>query len=154
MYLLTGLIFCQDCGRRLEAHWTHGRPGYRCRHGHTATRRPTSELRTVDAREEQLLLLFAEQAPELGSFAGQSDRLRELIAGYLADHEVAVRCGFYTWQFEVDGELVFDGWPPHVTRVDNGPAATSQGSTRRCPIGQRLCISVGGLTCPRGDSAT
>src|SRR3954452_15352043 len=29
-YLLTGLLICEVCGRRLEAHWVHGRAGYRC----------------------------------------------------------------------------------------------------------------------------
>ncbi|MEV0271513.1 recombinase family protein [Hamadaea sp. NPDC050747] len=121
VYLLTGLIFCQDCGRRLEAHWTHGRAGYRCRHGHTATRqRGDAGPRTVYAREEQLLLLLAEQVPELRPPAGQGDRVRELIPEYLAGHEVAVRCGFYTWRLEVDGDLIFDGWPPRLARVDNG----------------------------------
>ncbi|MFY1671298.1 recombinase family protein [Plantactinospora sp. WMMB334] len=35
-YLLTGLVICRACGRRADAHWVHGRPGYRCRHGHTS----------------------------------------------------------------------------------------------------------------------
>jgi hypothetical protein len=35
-----------------------------------------------------------------------------VISGYLAEHEVTIRCGFYTWQLEVDGELMYDGWPP------------------------------------------
>jgi hypothetical protein len=34
-YLLTGLVLCGVCGRRVEAHWVHRRPGYRCRHGRT-----------------------------------------------------------------------------------------------------------------------
>jgi len=121
VYLLTRLIFCQDCGRRLEAHWTHGRAGYRCSHGHTATRqRGVDGPRTVYAREEQLLLLLAEQVPELRPLAEQCNHLAEVIPDYLAGHEVAVRCGFYTWQLEVDGELIFDGWPPRLARVDNG----------------------------------
>ncbi|WP_225095351.1 recombinase family protein [Streptomyces sp. CoH27] len=39
-YLLTGLLCCGICGRRMESHWTHHRPGYRCRHGHTSATRP------------------------------------------------------------------------------------------------------------------
>ncbi|GAA0954428.1 hypothetical protein Vau01_123840 [Virgisporangium aurantiacum] len=34
-YALTGLVICRLCGRRFDAHWVHGRPGYRCRHGST-----------------------------------------------------------------------------------------------------------------------
>ncbi|MEU2926971.1 recombinase family protein [Streptomyces sp. NPDC007251] len=39
-YLLAGLLCCGVCGRRMESHWTHHRPGYRCRHGHTSAIRP------------------------------------------------------------------------------------------------------------------
>jgi hypothetical protein len=35
-YLLTGLVACGTCGRRMESAWSHGRPAYRCRHGHTS----------------------------------------------------------------------------------------------------------------------
>ncbi|MFI1735589.1 recombinase zinc beta ribbon domain-containing protein [Streptomyces acidicola] len=34
--LVAGLLRCGVCGRRLESHWAHHRPGYRCRHGHTS----------------------------------------------------------------------------------------------------------------------
>ncbi|WP_199514190.1 recombinase family protein [Nucisporomicrobium flavum] len=55
-YLLTGLLICLLCGRRLEAHWIHGRAGYRCRRGrssaHPACRLPRSvywaERRIID----------------------------------------------------------------------------------------------------------
>ncbi|MFF3686026.1 recombinase family protein [Streptomyces sp. NPDC002187] len=39
-YLLAGLLCCGVCDRRMESHWSHHRPGYRCRHGHTSTTRP------------------------------------------------------------------------------------------------------------------
>ena len=39
-YQLTGLVICRVCGRRVEAHWVHGRPGYRCRHGRTSASPP------------------------------------------------------------------------------------------------------------------
>jgi hypothetical protein len=37
-YLLVGLLRCRTCGRRMHSHWVHGRPGYRCRHGHTSAK--------------------------------------------------------------------------------------------------------------------
>lgn len=37
-YLLVGLVLCGVCGRRLESCWAHGRPGYRCRHGHASSK--------------------------------------------------------------------------------------------------------------------
>ncbi len=39
-YLLAGLLCCGVCGRRMESHWSHQHPGYRCRHGHTSATRP------------------------------------------------------------------------------------------------------------------
>ncbi|WP_326553390.1 recombinase family protein [Micromonospora sp. NBC_01813] len=39
-YLLTGLVICRTCGRRADAHWVRGRPGYRCRHGHSSASPP------------------------------------------------------------------------------------------------------------------
>ena len=39
-YRLTGLVVCGICGRRADAHWVHGRPGYRCRHGRTSASPP------------------------------------------------------------------------------------------------------------------
>jgi site-specific DNA recombinase len=55
-YLLAGLLCCGVCGRRMESHWTHHRPGYRCRHGHTSATRPDPG-RTPNAylREDQVL---------------------------------------------------------------------------------------------------
>jgi site-specific DNA recombinase len=34
-YLLSGLLVCGACGRRMESAWSNGKPAYRCRHGHT-----------------------------------------------------------------------------------------------------------------------
>lgn len=38
-YALTGLLVCAVCERRLDGHWVHGNPGYRCRHGATSAHR-------------------------------------------------------------------------------------------------------------------
>jgi hypothetical protein len=55
-YLLAGLVACGLCGRRMDAHWVHGRPSYRCRHGYSsATRRPADAPRNVYHREDHLL---------------------------------------------------------------------------------------------------
>jgi Recombinase len=52
-YALAGLVVC---GRRMDAHWVHGRAGYRCRHGYsTATSRPRDAPRNVYVREDHLL---------------------------------------------------------------------------------------------------
>jgi hypothetical protein len=39
-YLLTGLVICGLRGRRADAHWVHGRPGYRYGHGRTSASQP------------------------------------------------------------------------------------------------------------------
>lgn len=55
-YVLAGLVTCGVCGRRMDAHWVHGRPGYRCRHGYSsAAPRPADAPRNVYVREDRLL---------------------------------------------------------------------------------------------------
>jgi site-specific DNA recombinase len=56
VYLLAGLLRCGVCGRLMESCWTHGRPAYRCRHGHTSATRPDPD-RPPNAyvREDQVL---------------------------------------------------------------------------------------------------
>jgi hypothetical protein len=55
-YTLAGLVGCGVCGRRMDAHWVHGRAGYRCRHGYSsATPRPAGAPRNVYVREDRLL---------------------------------------------------------------------------------------------------
>ncbi|HEU5475474.1 MAG TPA: recombinase family protein [Actinophytocola sp.] len=55
-FQLAGLTVCGVCGRRMDAHWVHGRPGYRCRHGYTsATPRPADGPCNVYHREDHLL---------------------------------------------------------------------------------------------------
>jgi hypothetical protein len=41
-YLLSGLVRCGVCGRRMDSHWIHDRAGYRCRHGHSSSRPRTA----------------------------------------------------------------------------------------------------------------
>jgi DNA invertase Pin-like site-specific DNA recombinase len=55
-YVLAGLLRCGECGRRMDAHWVHGRSGYRCRHGHTSSRSPSTPRRkSVYVREDYVL---------------------------------------------------------------------------------------------------
>jgi hypothetical protein len=119
VYLLTGRIVCQECGQQLDAHWTHDRPG--CRgHGRIASTARASGTRNVYVREEQVLLFLAAQVPVLRQLALNGHDLVDVITEYLAEHEVVIRCGYCTWQLELDGVFIADGWPRRVTRVDNG----------------------------------
>ena len=55
-YLLSGLVRCAVCGRRLDSHWVHGRAGYRCRHGRNSGRPLALEQsKRVYVREDDLL---------------------------------------------------------------------------------------------------
>lgn len=119
-YLLAGRIICAECGRQLDAHWTHERPGYRCRHGRLASTARVGKARNVYVREEQALLFLTAHVAALRELIGQHDVLNQRITEYLTIHEVVIRCGYYTWQLEVDGVPIADGWPPHIARLDNG----------------------------------
>ncbi|MFF1613438.1 recombinase family protein [Amycolatopsis sp. NPDC058278] len=55
-FALAGLIHCGVCDRRLDSHWNHGRPTYRCRHGHTSTQRAGQPRpKTPYIREDHLV---------------------------------------------------------------------------------------------------
>jgi len=55
-YVLAGLVTCGVCGRRMDAHWVHGRPGYRCRYGYnSAAPRSADAPLNLYVREDRLL---------------------------------------------------------------------------------------------------
>ena len=55
-YLLSGLLTCGACGRRMESAWSNGRPAYRCRHGHTTAAAPDpGRPKNAWVREDRIL---------------------------------------------------------------------------------------------------
>jgi hypothetical protein len=67
-YLLSGLICCGTCGRRLESAWSNGRPAYRCRHGYSSATRPDpTREKNVYVREDQITPALAALAILLAS---------------------------------------------------------------------------------------
>jgi DNA invertase Pin-like site-specific DNA recombinase len=55
-YLLSGLLVCGLCGRRMESAWSNGRPAYRCRHGHTTAAKPDpGRPKKAYVREDRIL---------------------------------------------------------------------------------------------------
>ena len=55
-YLLSGLLVCGMCGRRMESAWSNGKPAYRCRHGHTTASAPDpARPRNAYVREDRVL---------------------------------------------------------------------------------------------------
>ena len=90
-YRLTGRLICGACGRRLDAHWVHGRAGYRCRHGHSSAHTPSDLPRAVYWSERHVLdtmLYTLGHQGELPLFAGVDD-----FVAYLRRRDVLVICG-------------------------------------------------------------
>jgi site-specific DNA recombinase len=55
-YLLSGLLTCGTCGRRMEPTWSNGKAAYRCRHGHTsAFGRDRDRPKNAYIREDRIL---------------------------------------------------------------------------------------------------
>jgi hypothetical protein len=70
-YALTGLVRCGACGRRMDAHWSHGRPGYRCRHGHTSADAADSDRpKNLYLSEATILELLTPQLAARGLLDG------------------------------------------------------------------------------------
>jgi hypothetical protein len=102
-YLLAGLLVCGTCGRRMESAWSHGRPAYRCSHGHTSATppdpgQPGNAYVREDRAMAQLPALCTLPAP---AEAGRRRRTRrgtdvrpaaspEKAAGYLRANEIAL----------------------------------------------------------------
>jgi hypothetical protein len=87
-YLLSGLIMCDLCGRRMDSHWVNGRAGYRCRHGHSSAR-PVSSDRpgNLYVREDTLL---AELKGRLATENNVADVTSPELAAYLRSQAMAI----------------------------------------------------------------
>jgi len=90
-YALTGLLICATCGRRLDAHWVHGRPGYRCRHGYTTTRKPADRPRSTYWSEKRILVEVQHRLIKNGGLQ-PSTGATELVA-YLRGRDAVILCG-------------------------------------------------------------
>jgi site-specific DNA recombinase len=127
-YRLTGLVVCGICGRRADAHWVHGRAGYRCRHGRTSASPPLpGRPKSLYWREDLLLGCVARELP--GVINSDSDP-RPLI-DHLRDNRMTIVCA-------TDSITVGRG-VPHQRPP---PGRSTKRARRRW-----------GLTCPRGDSS-
>ncbi|GAA5108190.1 hypothetical protein GCM10025762_13610 [Haloechinothrix salitolerans] len=84
-YLLTGLVLCGVCERRMEAHWVNRRAGYRCRHGQTSSRsREPGRLKIRYVREDHLLADLAERYSLTGTL--------HAIAAEIRDRNITIIC--------------------------------------------------------------
>jgi site-specific DNA recombinase len=118
-YLLTGLVVCSACGRRADAHWVHGRPSYRCRHGRTsATPRQQEPQKALYIRED---ILLARIALQLGHISAASDG-PAAISAYLRINQLTIICDART--------IALSGSAPGV------PAETGRPPQQRPPPGR------------------
>jgi hypothetical protein len=88
-YLFTGLLRCGVCDRKMESHWVNQRPGYRCRHGHTSSQRPTTNHRRkiLYLREDHIIARLTGH-PSLASDIQNPHGL----AAHLHRNKIAIVC--------------------------------------------------------------
>jgi hypothetical protein len=105
-YALTGLIYCNICGRALDAHWSHGRPGYRCRHGHSSAHatRP-SQPALLYCREDHIIeLVQHDEALFTRHPALRGRAVPAAIARYLRDHGMILVGDHHGWAIESEDD--------------------------------------------------
>lgn len=86
-YALVGLVDCRVCGRRMDSHWVHGRPAYRCRHGHTSAKPVTTDRpKTLYLRQDQILARIAT------NFEGSEPLEPAALVDYLRAQGMTILC--------------------------------------------------------------
>jgi hypothetical protein len=89
-YLLAGVLRCGLCRRRMDSHWVNNRPGYRCRHGHTSAKPPTTgQRRNLYLREDTIL---TDLSTKLSHITQEQDPHSR--AEYLRVNEITIVCGY------------------------------------------------------------
>ncbi|GAA2392088.1 zinc ribbon domain-containing protein [Dactylosporangium salmoneum] len=90
-YQLVGLLRCGLCRRRLESCWSHGRPAYRCQHGHSSARpRGTGRTRNLYVREDRMIVILRALLREQN--ANLEGQPVWTLARHLRDHQLVVSC--------------------------------------------------------------
>jgi site-specific DNA recombinase len=89
-YRLSGLIQCALCGRRMDSHWVHGRPGYRCRHGHRSSRTQRADKPgNLYRREDHLITEIRTQLTHRGHSV---DENADDVEAFLRAHNATIVC--------------------------------------------------------------
>ncbi|MFI7209233.1 zinc ribbon domain-containing protein [Micromonospora aurantiaca (nom. illeg.)] len=102
-YLLSGLVCCGVCGRIMDSHWVHGRPGYRCRHGHTSSRTKTSpQPKILYIREDHLLDRIRHDRGLHRHHPVLRSPNPDKVAAYLRTKNMVVVCDHHTWTIEAE----------------------------------------------------
>jgi hypothetical protein len=160
VYLLAGLLRCGVYERLMESCWTHGRPAYRCRHGHTSATRPDPD-RPPNAyvREDQVLLHLLALVIRLSAEDGHLPPPTATRAVMPADAVAHVRAEQVSLTFDPAAQtLTADTQrgerPGHSAGMSNTRVRPGAGGgcrfrlpTNRAPWGKS--VSEGGLEPPR-----
>jgi site-specific DNA recombinase len=98
-YLLAGLVYCGVCGRIMDSHWVHGRPGYRCRHGYTSsTASPRPKILYI--REDHLQDHIRHDRGLHRHHPALRSPDPEKLASYLRTNNMIIVCDHHTWTIE------------------------------------------------------
>ncbi|WP_408641826.1 recombinase zinc beta ribbon domain-containing protein [Saccharopolyspora oryzae] len=96
-YELADLVVCGECDRRMDAHWVHGRAGYRCRHGYRPRLpRPSPVPRTEYVREDHLREAFPGLLRQHGGEPPGQDVSND-VGDYLRRVGLEIVCGHVGW---------------------------------------------------------
>jgi DNA invertase Pin-like site-specific DNA recombinase len=100
-YLLSGLLRCAVCGRRMDAHWVNNRPGYRCRHGHRSARTayPTRP-KNLYIREDHALAQLIELQDQPNGEGFTPDDLAERLRAA----QLVITTNGTHWSIELTGD--------------------------------------------------
>jgi hypothetical protein len=137
-YALTGLLLCEICRRRLQPHWVHGHPGYRCRHGRTSAHQPGGHPRWVYWPEHRIVTEILAQFTKTGLLPADAG-MRELAA-YLSDRDAVILCAAATLTVEDPPNQ-----PPLLRRHAHGRRPRRR---PRSPSGQSCRRSNHATPCP------
>jgi hypothetical protein len=125
-YLLAGLLACGQCGRRLESAWSHGRPAYRCRHGHTSAARPDpGRTKATYVREDEVLPHLAAIGILLAGPAGTPGRGSRSLAQVTGPADAAALID----RLRADGTVLTYDPDSRTLRADDAPSVTADRDT-------------------------
>lgn len=113
-YLLAGLLRCGLCRRRMDAHWVHDRPGYRCRHGHSSARSAdAARPKNLYTREDHALAKLA----ELRSGLGRGGSTPEDLAHRLRHDRLVITTNGISWSIEPAEEQETEAHETHPQQM-------------------------------------
>ncbi|MEW2386435.1 hypothetical protein AB0873_30865 [Micromonospora sp. NPDC047707] len=108
----------------MDSHWVHGRPGYRCRHGHTSSRTKASPRpKILYLREDHLVDGIRHDRGLHRHHPALRSPDPEMVATYLRTNNMIIVCDQRTWTIEA--ETV-------VYKLD--PAGSCLAATAKIPV--------------------